>query len=56
MVLAQTASRPAIDDARKVLSDIFGYDHFRGMQEQVISHVLAGGDALVYLLRKLIFN
>jgi ATP-dependent DNA helicase RecQ len=34
---------------RSVLKSVFGYDRFRGPQEAVIEHVLAGGDALVLL-------
>ena len=35
--------------ALDVLRLTFGYDSFRGTQEQVISHVAAGGDALVLM-------
>ncbi len=35
--------------AREVLRATFGYDAFKGDQEQVISHVIAGGDALVLM-------
>jgi len=30
-----------------VLSKVFGYQEFRGQQEEIISHVIDGGDALV---------
>ncbi|HEX2858517.1 MAG TPA: DEAD/DEAH box helicase, partial [Propionibacteriaceae bacterium] len=35
--------------ALDVLRLTFGYDAFRGTQEQVISHVVQGGDALVLM-------
>jgi len=35
--------------ARKVLSEIFGYTAFRDRQEDVVDHVVAGGDALVLM-------
>jgi len=34
---------------REVLRRVFGYPAFRGLQEQAIEHVLAGGDALVLM-------
>src|SRR5580658_10841200 len=39
----------ALDRAADVLRYVFGYESFRGLQEQVIGHVLAGGDALVLM-------
>ncbi|MET7749313.1 DNA helicase RecQ [Micromonospora sp. NPDC005367] len=36
-------------DALQVLRRIFGYDTFRGFQQDVIDHVVAGGDALVLM-------
>lgn len=36
-------------DAREVLRRVFGYDAFRGFQQDVIDHVVAGGDALVLM-------
>jgi ATP-dependent DNA helicase RecQ len=45
-------SPPAGSDlsgALDVLRRVFGYDSFRGAQEEVISHVTAGGDALVLM-------
>ncbi|MEZ5190872.1 MAG: DNA helicase RecQ [Schumannella sp.] len=36
---------PALD----VLRRVFGYDGFRGDQEQIVEHVVAGGDALVLM-------
>ena len=35
--------------ALKVLQDVFGYDSFRGPQQAIIEHVVAGGDALVLM-------
>ncbi|MEU8391420.1 DNA helicase RecQ [Micromonospora sp. NPDC048842] len=36
-------------DALDVLGRVFGYDAFRGFQQDVINHVVAGGDALVLM-------
>ena len=36
-------------DAREVLATVFGYPSFRGRQEEIIRHVVAGGDALVLM-------
>ncbi|NUT34751.1 MAG: DNA helicase RecQ [Hamadaea sp.] len=35
--------------ASQVLSRIFGYDSFRGRQQEIIDHVVGGGDALVLM-------
>ena len=35
--------------ALKVLQEVFGYDSFRGPQQAIIEHVIAGGDALVLM-------
>ncbi|QNP47228.1 DNA helicase RecQ [Diaphorobacter aerolatus] len=35
--------------AHFVLNDVFGYEQFRGSQEAIIEHVIAGGDALVLM-------
>ena len=35
--------------AHFVLHDVFGYDQFRGPQEAIVEHVIAGGDALVLM-------
>lgn len=35
--------------AAEVLRRIFGYDAFRGQQEEIIEHVVAGGDGLVLM-------
>ncbi len=36
-------------EALRVLQRVFGYDSFRGAQQEVINHVTAGGDALVLM-------
>jgi ATP-dependent DNA helicase RecQ len=38
-----------VSDAVQVLRRVFGYDSFRGEQQEVIDHVTAGGDALVLM-------
>lgn len=35
--------------ARKILKDVYGYDKFRGAQEQVIEHLLSKKDSLVIM-------
>ncbi|WP_166874754.1 DNA helicase RecQ [Salinibacterium sp. ZJ450] len=35
--------------ALSVLETTFGYDSFRGQQEEIVQHVIAGGDALVLM-------
>ena len=35
--------------AHSVLHDVFGYAQFRGPQEAIVEHVIAGGDALVLM-------
>jgi ATP-dependent DNA helicase RecQ len=44
-----TEAGPDLTDAAEVLRRVFGYDSFRGAQAEVISHVIAGGDALVLM-------
>ena len=34
---------------RHILHGVFGYEHFRGPQEEVIGTLMAGGDALVLM-------
>ncbi|TXI88221.1 MAG: ATP-dependent DNA helicase RecQ, partial [Crocinitomicaceae bacterium] len=36
-------------EAKKVLKEVFGYDHFRADQEQIIQHILRKKDALVLM-------
>ncbi len=43
------APPPAPTKARQVLGEVFGYPEFRGPQEAIIGHVVAGGDALVLM-------
>ncbi|MEU6818256.1 DNA helicase RecQ [Streptomyces sp. NPDC046860] len=42
---------PGVDgsEALATLNRVFGYDSFRGEQEAIIEHVVAGGDALVLM-------
>jgi ATP-dependent DNA helicase RecQ len=35
--------------ALEILRSVFGYDAFRGLQQGIIEHVIAGGDALVLM-------
>src|SRR5215469_7777741 len=44
-----SASPDPQERALEILRSVFGYDSFRGLQEQIISHVIAGGDALVLM-------
>ncbi|HEY0937613.1 MAG TPA: DNA helicase RecQ [Trebonia sp.] len=48
-----TSSAPGVPDGAKraatVLHRVFGFENFRGRQEEIISHVVAGGDALVLM-------
>ncbi|MEN6521101.1 MAG: DNA helicase RecQ [Armatimonadota bacterium] len=37
------------DRAREILSRIFGYDEFWGEQQEIIDHVIRGGDAFVLM-------
>ncbi|MGJ0204968.1 DNA helicase RecQ [Leucobacter sp. gxy201] len=36
-------------DPREVLAEVFGYDSFRGEQEEIVRRVIAGGDAVVLM-------
>ncbi|EGD56363.1 DEAD/DEAH box helicase [Gordonia neofelifaecis] len=36
-------------DQYQVLHDVFGYPEFRGDQDQIVSHVVGGGDAVVLM-------
>jgi ATP-dependent DNA helicase RecQ len=38
-----------IDQATRVLRDVFGYSAFRGEQADIVGHVAGGGDALVLM-------
>ena len=37
------------DGALDILRRVFGYDSFRGPQQEIINHLIAGGDALVLM-------
>ncbi|MDO9023857.1 DNA helicase RecQ [Zwartia sp.] len=43
------SSRPRELGAGEVLSRVFGYESFRGDQQAIVEHVIAGGDALVLM-------
>ena len=45
----QTDPTSATADPRQVLREVFGYAAFRGPQQAVVEHVLAGGSALVLM-------
>ncbi len=51
MLLADPTAVPlhAPEPGRDILQEVFGYEHFRGPQQAIISHVIAGGDALVLM-------
>ncbi|NUK24002.1 DNA helicase RecQ [Streptomyces lunaelactis] len=40
---------PEASDALQVLHRVFGYSSFRGSQQEIIEHVVAGGDGLVLM-------
>ena len=45
-------SRPDLlqqDQATHVLRSVFGYEHFRPPQDEVVAHLIAGGDSLVLM-------
>jgi len=42
----QTNAQP---NAQQLLQDVFGYAEFRGRQQDVVEHVISGGDALVLM-------
>ncbi|UJW31752.1 DNA helicase RecQ [Saccharothrix sp. AJ9571] len=44
-----TASGLSVSDPAEVLRRIFGYDSFRGQQQEIIDQVVGGGDALVLM-------
>ena len=46
-MLQSLVQAEAWDDPAAVLRRVFGFRGFRGQQEQVVRHVVAGGDALV---------
>jgi ATP-dependent DNA helicase RecQ len=38
-----------VTDAADVLRRVFGFDSFRGAQQEIVEHVISGGDALVLM-------
>ena len=47
--MSSTDTGTDVSEAREVLQRVFGYAEFRGSQQAVIEHVVAGGDALVLM-------
>ncbi|MFC9972098.1 DNA helicase RecQ [Spirillospora sp. NPDC127200] len=47
--MSSPANAPEVSEALETLSRVFGYDAFRGDQQEIIEHVVAGGDALVLM-------
>lgn len=43
------AAATAESEARRTLHRVFGYEAFRGEQEAIVDHVVAGGDAVVLM-------
>src|SRR5437868_3428435 len=43
------SSEIEVSDATQVLQRVFGYDSFREGQQEIIEHVVSGGDALVLM-------
>jgi superfamily II DNA helicase RecQ len=42
-------SESLIQSPKDILYHVFGYQHFRGSQENIIGHIVNGGDALVLM-------
>jgi ATP-dependent DNA helicase RecQ len=47
--VASTEIDTDLSDALRILRRVFGYDTFRGEQQEIIEHVARGGDALVLM-------
>ncbi|MBK9574172.1 MAG: DNA helicase RecQ [Rhodoferax sp.] len=47
--LSPAAPPHTAEPGRDILHEVFGYEHFRGPQQAIISHVIGGGDALVLM-------
>ncbi len=47
--ISAAADAGGASDALRCLRRVFGYDAFRGEQEEIIEHVVGGGDALVLM-------
>jgi ATP-dependent DNA helicase RecQ len=48
-VLPATENARPLGSAVELLRRVFGYESFRGDQQQIVEHVIAGGDALVLM-------
>ena len=47
--MAPPETAHTVTDAEDVLRRVFGYDSFRGAQQEIVDHVIGGGDALVLM-------
>ncbi len=47
--MASPGTGTASSEALRVLHRVFGYDSFRGRQQEIIDHLIGGGDALVLM-------
>jgi ATP-dependent DNA helicase RecQ len=47
--LSGTMPGTGVSEARRILNRVFGYDSFRGRQQEIIDHLIDGGDALVLM-------
>jgi ATP-dependent DNA helicase RecQ len=47
--VASPGTSTAASEALQVLHRVFGYDSFRGRQQEIIDHLIGGGDALVLM-------
>ena len=48
-LLAEPPTRATLTPAQTILREVFGYAQFRGPQQTIIEHMVAGGDALVLM-------
>nr|WP_040827007.1 DNA helicase RecQ [Nocardia jiangxiensis] len=48
-LIDQSGAGAEPDAAQQVLRRVFGYDSFRGLQHEIVSQVIEGGDALVLM-------
>ena len=49
MLLSEPPRVAELGNPREILSRVFGFPAFRGLQEAVVDHLVAGGDALVLM-------
>ncbi len=49
MSVSLSSSPQLSPDPHLILHEVFGYDRFRGPQQDIVEHVIAGGDALVLM-------